>query len=229
MACSLLATMIFPNDDEEPDRYKCARLASLHWRVFFEHADVYSPIPVVHHELYSVLQFLQETSFDKLKERFREGVSVGHLLKLIALLDRDSTTSASIERGIYLMTKLEPLGARTIKSRWRRYKNVAPYWAALNEFRYTFSQVAQDWQNGSWISFMKDPRPVLAIANNYRQWATRCVIPNTQGLTILQDATAWTCGGRFGELPTMEFLDPKKLYTGLQPGARELMERYNQS
>lgn len=226
LAASTFATMLFPDPSDQLVRYQCAQVIGLDWRARYGPGEVGEAMPVLRRDLFNLLEFLKRFPNSQLDSRQSEGISAGYLLKYTLLLDRDTTVAvASVKKAIALLVKYEPVSARTLHNRWRIYQDVSHLWAALSDFRSNLQKVSPEWAITAWLSFMSDPRPVLAIAEHYRRWGTAFQPKGGRDHTVL-GRTSWTTPAWVDPLPTPDFFNPELLYEGLSAEARELLERY---
>jgi hypothetical protein len=228
LAASAYSTMLFPEDGDEEglDRIACAQAICLDWRARFEGGSIQEELPVVRRELFAVLDFARRVPFQKLLSLRQEGMSAGEILTYVLLLDKDCGVDASVRRAVDLTEKFEPVGRRTLMSRWEKFKGVSHLWAAYEYTRAGFRMMPADGTDAAWFNFLKDPRPMLATAGHFRTWATQHVPRKGSVATTLEAASTWDTPSQIGPLPGAAFLDPELLYTGLKPEARELLERY---
>lgn len=225
-ACTY-ATMLFPGDGEDLVRYQCAQAIGLDWRARYGPGEVDDPLPVLRKDLFTVLDFAKQFPYENLSARQAEGISAGYLLKYVLLLDRDTTIEvASIKKAIALLVKVEPIKERTLQHRWSVFQDVSHLWAALSDHRNSMQKVDPDWSVPSWISFMKDPLPVLAIAEHYRRWGTAFQPKGSRGHKVLSPDRAWQVPAYVGPLPPQSFFNPELLYQGLTAESRGFLERY---
>lgn len=226
-AASVYATMHFPRCDEELNRFKYAQAIGLDWRARYAPGEAEESLPILRRELFGLLEFTKEFSQLKLQAKQTEGISAGYLLKYVLLLDRDTTVEVpSMKKAISLLVKYEPVSERTLQARWTAFNDVSHLWAALSDFRTALQKVGPEWELTAWLSFMKDPRPVVATAEHYRRWGTQHQLKGSRGYRTLDPATAWSVPASLGPLPSNDFLNPEQLYSGLTKEARELLERY---
>ena len=225
-AASIYATMLLPSDDPGVDRYSCAQAICLDWRVRYGPGNTEDLIPVVRRELLAALDFTRQISFDKLMTLRNEAYAAGLVLKFALLLDRDQYTTSSVGKAIALSVKYIAVERRTIQNRWAQFKDVAHLWAAYNDFSSALAQVGPEWQITAWLSFMKNPMPVLAIAKSYRDWGIR----NTSGIkkssSTLDELSTWDIPTDVAPLPKNEFFNRERLYEGLTEEARGLLQAY---
>ena len=220
--------MLFPGDEQGLDRLACAQTICLDWRARYndDGKDVQDDLPVVRRELFSALDFIKRAPFDKLMSLRKEAWSAGHILKFALLLDMDTGTTSSVGKAMALTVKYFSVEKRTLMSRWAEFKGVAHLWAAYSDCCDALQQVGPEWQITAWLSFMKDPRPILAIAKSYRDWAILHTPSGSKGLPTLDRSSTWDIPEHIGPLPTAEFFNRQRLYIGLTPEARGLLDRY---
>ena len=226
LAASVYATMLFPEDDRAIDRLACAHAVGLDWRARNGTGDVQEAMPVVRHELVACLDFFRRTSYEDLMEQRNAALSVGQLLKLLLLLQKTENLDASLKKAVALLVKLEAVGDRTLMNRWARFKSVSHLWAAYNEYCIGFQNAGADWSTAAWHSFMTNPKPVLAIAQNFRAWAIQQVSKGNTAAPTLEAHLTWDIPDHIGALPNEAFFDPQQLYEGLTSEAKELLGRY---
>ncbi len=226
LAASVYSTMLFPDDGKHVDRFTCAQAICLDWRARYEDGGITDSLPIARGELFSIFNFLEKVPIQKLGSLSEEAISAGQVLKFVLLLDRDPRSAASVKKAVDLLSKYEPINARTLMNRWSQFKGVSHLWAAFNDFGSGFQSVNSDWRAARRFSFMKDPRPVLAIAEHYRNWGTHHESKGSKGVQTLIESQTWATPAQIGELPNEEFFDPQRLYVGLSIEAREFLERY---
>ena len=226
-AASVYATMLFPNDEQGLDRLACAQAICLDWRARYNNdgKDVEDDLPVVRRELLSALDFIKRAPFDELMSLRKEAYSAGHILKFAFLLDMDTRTASSVGKAIALTVKYISVEKRTLMSRWAKFKGVAHLWAAYNDFSSALQQVGPEWEITAWLNFMKDPRPVLAIAKSYRDWAVLHTPSGSKRVPTLDSSSTWDIPANIG-LPMTDFFNRQLLYIGLTQEARELLDSY---
>jgi hypothetical protein len=222
LAASVYATMLFPGDEQRIDRLACAQALCLDWRARYSQENSEDVLPIARHELIAAFDLTRRVSFDKLMSLRNEAYSAGHVLKFALLLDVDSKTTSSIGKAVVLTHKFDPdVGPRTLKGRWAKFKGVAHLWAAYNDF----SVVCQQAEITAWSSFMKDPRIMLAIAKSYRDWAVLHTFSGSKSTSTLDSRSTWNIPENIA-LPVADFFNRQRLYTGLKPEVRELLDRY---
>lgn len=226
LAASVYATMIFPQADQRLDRIACAQAICLDWRARYVRGNIEEELPIVRRELFAVLDLHRRHSFDNLTSFRDEGISAGSILKFVLVMDRDSEAGASVKKAVFLLSQLEPVSERTLMTRWSHFRDVSPLWAAYNDFCGSLQKVGPEWQITAWLSFMKDPRPVLAIAEHYRKWGAQHIPKGSTGNRTLDSQVTWRAPNQIGHLPEADFFNPQRLYVGLTPGARALLESY---
>jgi hypothetical protein len=226
LAASVYATMLFPEGDRAIDRFACAQLVGLDWRARIVTGNVQEAMPVLRHELVACLDFYRRTSYEDLMAQRNDALSAGQLLKLLLLLQKTDSLDASLKKAVSLMVKLEAVGDRTLMNRWARFKSVSHLWAAYNEYCIGFQTVSADWVTAAWHSFMTDPKPVLAIAQNFRAWAIAPVPKGNTAAPTLKANQTWAIPDHIGVLPNESFFAPQQLYEGLTSEAKELLGRY---
>jgi hypothetical protein len=225
-AASVLATMSFPNDGQEIDRFTFAQAICMHWRVHHYEGSIEDDLPVRHRELFAVLGFQKRVSFTDLKLLWTSGTYAGNILKYVFLLDQGTTLQASVRKAVALMVKHSPVSSRTLMSQWAAHRNVSHLWSAYNEYCYGFQRVSAAWRTTAWNTFMDDPGPMLAIANHFRTWGIAHAPKGSKGMKTLDASKAWCIPNAFGKLPELDIFNPNRLYEGLTPETRELLERY---
>ena len=226
LAASVFATMLYPDEDQEKHRLACAQSICLDWRARWEGGDTEDELPVVRRELSAVLDFARRVPFDKLMSLGNEGILAGEILKFVLLMHLDPSQDASVKKAVALVVKFKPVSERKLTSLWAQFKSVSHLWAAYNEQCYRFQLVGPEWQMNVWLSSMKDPRPVLAIADHYRDWAINHVPNRSRDARTLESSQTWRIPKTMGPLPRDDFFNPQRLYEGLKPEARELLDRY---
>ncbi len=226
LAASVYSTMLFPENDQGLDRIACAQTICLDWRARFAKGEIEEALPVVRRELFAVFEFAKRIPFQKLMSLKQEGTSAGEILTYVLLLDLDGRTAASVRKAVALMEKLETVGKRTLMSRWEKFKGVSHLWAAYSGSCSAFQKVGPDWSVAAWMNFMKDPRPVLATAEHYREWGAHHAPKGSRGVPTLEVESTWRTPPQIGPLPEAAFFNPQLLYMGLKPEARELLDRY---
>ena len=229
LAASVYATMLFPGDEQRLDRWACAQAICLDWRARYtsDGKDVEDALPVVRSELLSVLDFVKRVPFDKLMLLRNKAYSAGHVLKFSLLLDMDSDTTSSVGKAIALTIKHISVEKRTLMSRWAEFKAVAHLWAAYNDLCVDLQKVGPEWQSAAWTAFLKDPRPILAIAKSYRDWAVLHTPSGSKSVPTLDSRSTWDIPESIGPLPKQEFFNRQRLYSnGLTPDTRELLNTY---
>lgn len=229
LAASVYATMLFPDDDQGLDRFACAQAIGLDWRARYEVGEIEDVLPIVRRDICTVLDFTRRLPFEKLAALRNEAIFAGQILKFVLLLDRDSRLVASVRKAVTLLVKYQPISSRTLMSRWESFKSVSHLWAAYNDYCSTLEQAGPEWEITAWLSFMKDPRPVLAIAEHYRGWAIQHAPKGSKAVRTLEANLTWSIPVQIGPLPKADFLNPQLLYVGLTPEARELLDRYRRN
>ncbi|MCU0924593.1 MAG: hypothetical protein MUF44_00700 [Hydrogenophaga sp.] len=226
-ASSIFATMLFPGADQELERQQCAQSIGLDWRTRYGPDDVMAHMPILKRDLFNLLEFSKRFTREHLAAKQVEGVSAGYLLRFTLLLDKDTTIEvASMKKSIALLVKFEPVGARTLQSRWHDFRHVSHLWAALSDLRCRFQKISPTWGQDAWINFMRDPRPVLATAEHYRSWGINFQPKGSSGHHVLDTCETWAVPKHVGPLPSQDFFTPELLYAGLTTEAREMLESY---
>jgi hypothetical protein len=226
LAASVYATMLFPGDEQFTDRFACAQAICLDWRVRYAEGDIKEELSFVRGDLYSMLDFMLRFPTTKITSLRNHAMSAGQILKFVLLLDRDTNQSASVRKATELLNKFEPIENRTIMKRWTQFKVVSHLWAAYNDYRYALKRAGPEWKITAWLSYMKDPRPVLAIADHYRHWGTNHLPKGGKSARTLEGSQTWSMPENIGPLPQADFLNPQKLYVGLTPEVRSYLEQY---
>ena len=225
-AASIYATMLLPSDEPGVERYACAQAICLDWRARYGPGNTEDVLPVVRRELFAALDFTRQISFDRLMTLRKEAYAAGLVLKFALLLDRDQYTTSSVGKAVALTVKYIAVERRTIQNRWAQFKEVAHLWAAYNDFSSALAEVGPEWQITAWLSFMKNPMPVLAIAKSYRDWGTRHTPGINKSLSTLDELSTWDIPTDVASLPENEFFSREQLYEGLTEEARGLLQAY---
>ena len=225
-AASVYATMLFPSDEQGLDRLACAQALCLDWRARYSQENSEDVLPIARHELIAAFDLTRRVSFDKLMSLRNEACSAGHVLRFSLLLDMDTDTTSSVKKAMAITIKYVGVLDRTLTSRWAKFKSVAHLWAAYNDFSSALQHVGPEWKITAWLSFMKDPRPILAIAKSYRDWAVLHTPSGSKSVPTLDSSSTWDIPAHIGPLPTADFFNRQLLYIGLTQEARGLLDSY---
>lgn len=251
LAASMLGTMLYPNEAQAHERLATSYALLMHWLSKYTGdpaADAQkwgSEKLATRLEVIQMMRFVELSSLDELRKRWRQGVVAGDVVRMLNWLYRHDPKLASMKRARFMVSQLHTYHTRvsgrptalsesSIKSCWKEFRCVSHWWAGIGEKLKLLQTLgkAEGWENEQvnermFSNLMSDPSDLIGYGINHLKVVDFLSKPTKQAPTgILNWDECWHVPYQFVPAETPAFMDPQKLYEGLAPWAEDVLAKY---
>lgn len=251
LAASMLGTMLYPNEAQAHERLATSYALLMHWLSKYTGdpaADAQkwgSEKLATRLEVIQMVRFFELSSLDELRKRWRQGVVVGDLMRMLNWLYAHDPEIASMKKARFMVADLygTPAGETkkasgysesAIKSCWKELRTVSHWWAGIGEmtksFRTLHALEGRPPANGlqdTFLTVMRDPMALIAYGITHLKVVDHLSMPTKQAPEgILRWDQCWHVPFEYVPESIPAHMDPQRLYVGLSEDAVERLKAY---
>lgn len=246
VSSSIIARMLFPIDNEEQNN---KRIPTEHTAMLYHHS-LFGDADDVHRvdkllasrkQLFQVFRFIELTSWREIWERRSLGIVAGDLLNLIVWMNIESPGQASLKKAQFLAAESyrsgasglvrRRMGPRSIAKAWSEFRSVSHLWAGYIAYQTSVEKTLKKHGNQGLLhrhvtlGIMENPRELIAYSINYLD-SVCGYTPKHRSSPIVDLQEVWLPPVQFVMQDQEDYLDPRKLYTGLDPKWKSFLANY---
>jgi hypothetical protein len=254
LAASAFATMLFPGDSEEElrKRWSLSHVLALGFRAWrtgdltLDSQVLKSELIASRAQIFVALDFVRRCSWGEVIERWRRGLVVGDVLRLLIAMHKEEHGSASLERAYFALDKQHRrpdapsdrrrVGRTTIATYWAELRTVSHWWAGFADFTKDLKTLMErdpepadstDVNGIALESLLHSPDHIICRSRDYLR-CVQAIAPkhsrDTDALLVWHDA--WLAPIESIPADCPEFLDPEKSVAGLDEFMKGVLAGY---
>jgi hypothetical protein len=251
LAASMLGTMLYPNEGQAQERLATSYALLLHWLSKYTGdpgADAQkwgSEKLATRLEVIQMLRFVELSSLDELRMRWRQGVVAGDLMRMLNWLYAHDPENASMKKARFMVADLygsrvsgtkKPSGfsETAIKPFWKEFRIVSHWWAGIGEMLKNFQALqgvdgrppASEFE-ATFLVVMNDPMALIAHGITHLKVADHLSMPTNKAPEgLLKWDQCWHVPFEYVPATIPAHMDPQQLYVGLSADAVERLKGY---
>lgn len=251
LAASMLGTMLYPNEGQARERLATSYAMLLRWLSRYEgnagaSADEWGREKIVTRaEVLQMLSFVELSSLDELRKRWRQGVVAGDVVRMLNWLHAHQPGIASMKKARFMVSEFSRLAGvaaskpalrseRTITAHWQEFRAVSHWWAGIGEMSknfQTFHRVEGRPPGNAFedifLTVMSHPMALIAYGITHLKVVDHLSLPTKNAPEgILRWDQCWHVPFEHVPATIPAHMDPQQLYVGLSAEAVERLKAY---